>query len=147
MTTVDEPNFSEAQVGDKVRVKDGSHAGLRGVIAAKQGRKLRVELTSGEVVDFPPDHLTNLSLAARRAWSSMPKRAGRPKSQAPRKKMVSMRLDVDVWRDLSLAAEFGLIPSREEAVNRWLRDHLRFLLKGHHRAPPTRRVVTDNREK
>ena len=42
----------------------------------------------------------------------------------PTKKMVSLRIDVDVWRLLAQAAELGFIPSREAAVNSWLREHL-----------------------
>ncbi len=54
----------------------------------------------------------------------MPKRAGRPSLPVPRKKMVSIRIDVDVWNRLGEAVELGLIPSREEAVNAWLHQHL-----------------------
>jgi uncharacterized protein (DUF4415 family) len=54
----------------------------------------------------------------------MPKRAGRPRLDEPRKKPVSLRLDVDVWRLLIQAAEQGLIPNREQAINAWLREKL-----------------------
>ncbi len=118
------------QPGDKVRVRTGPHKGNRGILQGEENDLLRLRLASGEVLLAEPENLTNFSLAARRAWSVMPKRAGRPQSPQPRKKMVSMRLDADLWRQLGHAAEIGLIQSREHAVNSWIRERLEELLRG-----------------
>src|ERR1041385_354465 len=114
--------------GDKVRVRSGQHAGERGVVQEEKGEYLVVHLGSGDDVELPPSQVTNYSLAARRAWQNMPKRTGRPKSNIQRKKMVSMRLDIDTWERLGIAVEMGMINSREEAVNTWLRDRLDALI-------------------
>ncbi len=116
------------QMGDKVRIRAGIHARVRGVIRAERNGVFVIESNDGDLVHVEADDLTNYSLAARRAWQTAPKQAGRRPLQTPRKKMVSLRVDVDVWRGLSQAAEFGLIPSREQAVNQWLREHLSALL-------------------
>ncbi len=110
--------------GDKVRVRVNPHRGVRGVIDAVQDGFLRIRLTSDDVVDLQPADITNYSLAARRAWQAMPKRAGRPPGPGPRKKMVSLRLDAEVWGRLAQAVERGLITSREQAVNAWVRERL-----------------------
>jgi len=115
------------RVGDKVRLRNG---GERGVVQAVRNEGLEIELTSGEMRHVYGDEVTNFSRAARRAWVVMPKRAGRPRQlNAREKRMVSLRLDVEVWRGLALAAEMGLIPSREQAVNKWLRQALAALLR------------------
>jgi hypothetical protein len=41
--------------------------------------------------------------------------------------MVSVRIDVDAWDSLATAVERGLIRSREQAVNQWLREKVREL--------------------
>ncbi len=84
-------------------------------------------LDEGSSIRVEQKEITNYSLAACRAWQKMPKRAGRPQSPNPRKKMVSMRIDVDVWERLGEAVESGLIPNKEEAVNVWVRDQLEHL--------------------
>ncbi len=118
------------QLGDKVRVRTGPHKGDRGILQGEENDLLELKLDSGEVLLLEPEKLTNFSLAARRAWNVMPKRAGRPLSSVPRKKMVSMRLDIDLWQQLGYAVELGLIHSREHAVNRWIRECLDELLRG-----------------
>src|SRR5579863_3559689 len=120
------PNPDGFHLGDKIRIRNGPFAGARGIIHAEVDGLLEILLDESEsntVTVFVED-ITNYSLAARRAWQIMPKRAGRPQLAAPRKKMVSMRLDVDVWNRLGEAVELGLIHSREEAVNAWLREKL-----------------------
>jgi uncharacterized protein (DUF4415 family) len=112
--------------GDKIRIRNGSFAGTRGIIRGEVDSLLEIQLDGSEshTVTVPVEDITNYSLAARRAWQVMPKRAGRPQLPLPRKKMVSMRLDVDVWDRLGDAVELGLITNREEAVNLWLREKL-----------------------
>ncbi len=54
----------------------------------------------------------------------MPKR-GRPRTST--KKMVSMRLDVEVWEELGKAKQAGKIRSREQFVNDVLREKVEAL--------------------
>jgi len=112
------------QLGDKIRVRSGSYTGARGVIRAELDGLLEIELDENKIVSVPVKDVTNYSLAARRAWQVMPKRSGRPQLSTPRKKMVSIRLDIDVWNRLSEAVELGLIAGREQAINTWLRQEL-----------------------
>lgn len=113
------------QPNDKVRIRSGEHAGARGVVRSEANGLVEIILSTGEIMQLRLDEITNYSLAARRAWQVMPKQAGRPKSHTPaRKKMVSVRVDQDLWKRLAEAVECGLISSREEAVNVWLRERL-----------------------
>jgi hypothetical protein len=115
------------QPGDKIRVRSGSYKGARGVIRAELNGLLEIQLDDSKIICVSTKEVTNYSLAARRAWQVMPKRAGRPQLSTPRKKMVSMRLDVDIWNRLGEAVDLGLITNREEAVNTWLRERLNSL--------------------
>ena len=126
------------QSGDKIRVRSGPHGGARGVIRTELDGLLEIQLDDRDIVTVPIEDVTNYSLAARRAWQVMPKRAGRPQLAAPRKKMVSMRIDVDVWNRLGQAVDLGLISSREEAVNSWLREQLDILQKGQNMSNETK---------
>src|SRR5438874_1259694 len=121
------------QTGDKIRIRSGPYSGARGVIQAEVDGILDVLLDEGSRLHMEPQEITNYSLAARRAWQTMPKRAGRPQSSSPRKKMVSMRIDVEVWERLGEAVDLGLIPNREEAVNTWLQENLNALLDFTHK--------------
>lgn len=112
------------QSGDKIRVRFGPYTGARGIIQAEKEGRLEIQLDDGDTILIGFEEITNYSLAARRAWQVMPKRAGRPQLLTPRKRMVSMRIDVDVWDQLGNALEMGLIANREEAVNTWLRERL-----------------------
>ena len=117
-----------AQIGDKVRFRFGIHAKERGIVQATVGSLLEIQLEKGGLIQAGPEEITNYSLAARRAWRVMPKRAGRHQLETPRKKMASLRLNVDVLDDLDKAAELGLIPNKEQAVNTWVRQKLDLLL-------------------
>ena len=116
------------QIGDKIRIRSGPYSGARGVIQAEINGGVEVLLDEGNSIHIEPKEFTNYSLAARRAWQKMPKRAGRPQSPTPRKKMVSMRIDVDVWNLLQEAVERGLISNREKSVNDWIREQVILLL-------------------
>ncbi len=120
------------QSGDKIRIRSGSYTGARGIIQAESNGLLEIQLDESSIVHVVSDEVTNYSLAARRAWKTMPKRAGRPQLSTPRKKMVSIRLDVDLWDRLGEAVELGLVPGREQAVNTWLRQHLDLLFDEDH---------------
>jgi hypothetical protein len=113
------------QIGDKVKIRSGSHAGARGVIQGEDIGLIHVRLETGEVVNLTALEITNFSLAARRAWEVMPKKSGRPTLDEPRKKMVSLRLDVDVIEMLDKASELSLIENKTEAINKCLRTELR----------------------
>ncbi len=121
-------NTAGTQVGDKVRIRSGDHAGERGLIDEVADASVLVRFDTGEQVLMPLDNITNYSLAARRAWESMPKRAGRPVSVGAQKKMVSIRLNSEVWELLGKAVDLGLIRSREHAINAWLRERVNCVL-------------------
>lgn len=121
-------NDESLQLGDKVRLKSGPHEGARGVIQAEIGGTLEVTLDNGDVVQALPEDITNYSSAARRAWKAMPKRTGRPKGQKPVKRLVSMRLDVDILDMLREAIELGLLANREKTINDWIRERASSLL-------------------
>lgn len=117
------------QISDKVKIRSGSHAGARGVIQGEDIGLIHVKLETGEVVNLTALEITNFSLAARRAWEVMPKKSGRPALDEPRKKMVSLRLDVDVLEMLEQASLRGIILNKSETVNRILRENLKALFK------------------
>jgi hypothetical protein len=118
-----------ALIGDKVRIRSGTHAKERGIVQAKVGESLEIQLDEGTLVYVEPKEITNYSLAARRAWRTMPKQAGRHQLAVPRKRMVSLRLDIDILDDLTEATKSGLIPNKEQAVNTWLRQQLDLLFR------------------
>lgn len=119
----------ETFIGDKVRIRSNAYAKKKGVVQAKAGELLEIQLDEGPLIHVEPSELTNYSLAARRAWQTMPKQSGRPQLAVPRKRMVSLRLDIDVFDDLDKAAKSGLIPNKEQAVNNWLRQQLDLLFQ------------------
>lgn len=119
---------SDHRVGDKIRLKSGLHAGLRGNIQGATGELVSVILPTGDVVETSSSHLTNYSLAARNAWANMPKRAGRPARNGRKKRMLSLRLDEDILELLDLAVARGLIPDKTTAISGWLRLHLQNLM-------------------
>jgi hypothetical protein len=134
MLTLNERNMEEQpqeqedyRVGDKVRIRSGVESGARGIIRKELDGLLEVELLDGRITTTLLDDITNYSLAARRAWRSMPKKAGRPSNQVPKKRMVSLRIDVDLWERLGEAVEQGILPSREQAINEWVREKLESL--------------------
>lgn len=121
-------NHTGLRLGDKVRIRSGPRAGARGTISADLDERLEIELSAGDRIPVLPEDNTNYSLTARRAWKVMPKRTGRPKGRKPVKRMVSMRLDSDVCDMLHEAAERGLIPNCEKAVNDRVREQVMPLL-------------------
>ena len=126
-------NLSAHLIGDKVRIREGKDQGARGRIETINSDFLGVRLDSGAVVLVNNGRITNFSLAARKAWRSMPKRSGRPRSDTREKRMVSIRIAGEVWDRLGEAVEAGLIQSREQAVNEWLQLHLEELFSSYDR--------------
>lgn len=110
-------------LNDKVRIKEGEHKGRKGIVAEAQSEYLSVSI-DGDKILVSPEHVTNYSLAARRAWQKIPKKSGRPRSSKPRKKMVSIRVEIESWELLGRAIELGYVSSKEEAVNSWIKEKL-----------------------
>ena len=77
-------------------------------------------------VRVPQQATTNLSLAARKAWASMPDRkVGRPRGSKTVDRMsVTLRIDRDVWDRFLEAERRGRIADRTEVVNAWFRREL-----------------------
>ncbi len=140
----DSPDDREpARAGDKVRMKNGPHAGARGVIRSARGDRLRVRLPDGASVVVIASDITNYSAAARLAWKRMPKRAGRPLA-LERKVRVSLRIDSGTWTALAVHAARGHIRSREHLTNVLLHRALQRLDAGAdavNRQRPSRRTV------
>jgi Arc/MetJ-type ribon-helix-helix transcriptional regulator len=104
------------RAGDKVRIKSGAHAGIRAVLA-KVSRNLLIAVVDGvDTLMVPPDSVTNFSLAARKAWAVMPKRSGRPPAAHPPKRMVSLRLDIELLSRLDEAVRSGAVENRSQGI-------------------------------
>src|SRR5262249_18889010 len=115
------------EAGDKVRLKAKSHLGLRGIVEATKGDKLVIRLEdSGQKVFVAPEEVTNLSLAARKAWMSTPdRRVGRPKGMRFCDRVsVTLRIDRDLWEQFRSKEAIGLIDDRTATINSWLREKL-----------------------
>jgi uncharacterized protein (DUF4415 family) len=121
------------QAGDKVRLKAEPYLGARGVVEQPQGSHFLVRLdTSGEVVRVAPAEVTNYSLAARKAWESMPdRRVGRPKGSGTSDRVsVTLRIDRSLWERFRQAESAGLIGDRTETINAWVSERLNELEGG-----------------
>ncbi|MBI3302951.1 MAG: hypothetical protein HYZ72_12870 [Deltaproteobacteria bacterium] len=117
----------KTEAGDKVRLKARSHPGSRGIVEATRDGKLLVRLEdSGQRVLVVPEEVTNLSLAARKAWVSMPDRhVGRPKGMRFCDRIsVTLRIDRDLWEQFRLKESTGFIEDRTATINSWLREKL-----------------------
>lgn len=117
----------KAEAGDKVRLKAKGHLGARGIVEANKGGRLVVRLEdSGQRVLVVPEETTNLSLAARKAWVSMPDRhVGRPKGMRFCDRIsVTLRIDRDLWEQFQSKEATGLIDNRTATINSWLREKL-----------------------
>ncbi len=115
----------KTKVGDKVRVKEGSGAGLRGVVFLVGDSQLAVNLADGRQISARPEALTNFSLAARRAWAVMPKRAGRPAASIARTRMISVRIDARLLEETERGVEMGRFKNRTAAIEAGLKVVLR----------------------
>jgi hypothetical protein len=118
---------SEHRKGDKVRIKLGRFAGQRGILLRAHHAKWVINLVEEELtVLISSDELTNYSLAARRAWRSMPDRkVGRPAgSKVCDRVSVIFRVDRTLWNEFLNAEETGVIVDRTRMINECLRDVL-----------------------
>jgi len=124
-------------IGDKIRIKNlPGLKGERGVIEAVRESKLVVRTESGKNINLDPREITNFSLAARKAWKSMPKRkVGRPRGTSVSNRIsVTLRIDDDLWREFRQAEASGLISKRTEILNQWIREKLDQILHSKKRA-------------
>jgi hypothetical protein len=117
----------DARPGDKVRFTNETNYGDRGVIQKATATNIIIRLDeSGELVRVPFSAVTNFSLAARKAWESMPhRRVGRPKGTATTDRLsVTLRIDRELWEKFKHAEEAGLITDRTATINAWIAEKL-----------------------
>ena len=113
-------------VGDKVRFREGRCAGEHGVIESVAKDRLKVRLARGVAITTRVRTVTNLSLAARKAWVSMPdRRVGRPPgSKLSDRVSVTLRIDRELWERFRGLESKGRIADRTKLINGWLREKL-----------------------
>ena len=113
----------KSKVGDKVRVKLSQ---ARGVVRGVRGSNLLVLLDEGTTESVKDSEVTNFSLAARKAWESMPeRRVGRPKgTQTTDRVSVTLRIDRELWEKFRSLEKTGLITDRTGTVNKWIAEKL-----------------------
>ena len=120
----------QARPGDKVRLKNNGQPGPRGVVERIAGDALVVRVEeSAELLRVPAEEVVNFSLAARKAWKSMPdRRVGRPKgTRLCDRVSVTLRIDRDLWEQFQSDEDRGLIKDRTATINSWLRRKLEAL--------------------
>jgi uncharacterized protein (DUF4415 family) len=119
----------QTRAGDKVKMKVGEHKGKKGVVTrlAATNRLIVQVHGSKRPVEAFTDDVTNFSLAARRAWKSMPARkVGRPKgARSTDRVSVTLRIDRDLWEDFRRKEHRGLITDRTAIINLWMRQKLK----------------------
>lgn len=117
--------MSEHKKGDKIRIKAGRFTGQRGILMRPHSGKWIVSLTEKDLTLLvSTEEVTNYSLAARRAWRSMPDRkVGRPAgSKVSDRISVIFRVDRTLWAKFLSAEEAGLILDRTTVINDCLRQ-------------------------
>ncbi len=124
---------TKAQTGDKVRLKANGQRGPRGLIEKVRGCRLMVRLDDSEKsVEVTGREITNFSLAARKAWVTMPKRrVGRPKGMKFCDRVsVTLRIDRELWEQFRQMESSEIIDDRTATINGWLREKLAELENG-----------------
>ena len=119
--------------GDKVRLRGGRTAGARGVVESVEGERLIVRLDGHRTtMRVPQTAVTNLSLAARKAWKTMPARnVGRPKGgRLTDRVSVTLRIDRATWARFQIYEDDGAILDRSALINAWLERGLDELARG-----------------
>ena len=119
--------MSENKKGDKIRIKSGKFAGERGILIRPHTGKWIVSMHNRDLTALvSSEEVTNFSLAARRAWRSMPDRkVGRPTgSKVSDRISVIFRIDRTLWNQFMIAEEAGIIADRTTVINECLRDVL-----------------------
>jgi hypothetical protein len=124
------PNVTSSQhrPGDKVRLNAKAQTpGLRGIVTEAETHFVIIKNTKdGSPLRVLPEHLTNFSLAARKAWKKMPeRRVGRPRgSRVCDRISVTIRFDRELWQRFRAAETRGLVTDRTATFNTWLEEHL-----------------------
>lgn len=116
-----------ANVGDKVRIKNGAHVGERGHVTKIHKETMTVSLDrTDNNIRIPASDVTNFSLAARKAWKKMPqRRVGRPKGSGTTDRVsVTLRIDRELWNQFKMAERAGLIENRTATINEWFAEKL-----------------------
>lgn len=113
----------KSKIGDKIRVKSSL---ARGIVEQIEGSTLVVSLDDGSMASVKSFEVTNFSLAARKAWESMPdRRVGRPKGTSRTDRVsVTLRIDRELWERFRHAEDAGLLTDRTAAVNEWITEKL-----------------------
>jgi uncharacterized protein (DUF4415 family) len=113
----------KAKVGDKIRIKISL---ARGVIEQVKGNTLSVSRDDGGEEIVESSDVTNYSLAARKAWESMPeRRVGRPKGTSKTDRVsVTLRIDRELWDRFKQAEKDELITDRTGVVNKLIAEKL-----------------------
>lgn len=109
--------------GDKIRIKRGELAGYRGILVRPMSGKWVVSVAQQDrSILLSAEDLTNYSLAARRAWCSMPNRkVGRPTgSKVSDRISVIFRIDRTLWNEFVATEQEGLIGDRTAVINECL---------------------------
>lgn len=90
-----------------------------------------------QVVTLCTDDFVNYSLAARRAWRSMPDRkVGRPLGTKLTDRLsVIFRVDRQLWSEFLAAEQEGLVPDRTSLINACLREILAAVRQKEFKAP------------
>lgn len=117
----------DAAPGDKVRLKGKTHHGKRAVVDEVRSKVLIVRLDgTGQLVQVSPAEVTNFSLAARKAWKSMPeRRVGRPRGSTTTDRVsVTLRIDRKLWEQFRRAEAAGRIEDRTSTINGWIEEKL-----------------------
>lgn len=120
----------EAQIGDKARLKDPARRGGRAVVVLVQSQRVVVRV-DGKDIEAAAEDVTNLSLAARKAWESMPdRRVGRPKgTRLCDRVYVTLRIDRELWQSFRQLEEDGVVSDRTTTINECLRAKVSELRK------------------
>lgn len=108
----------QAKSGDKVKLKRTSEV-ARGTILRIDGRHVLVQLDGSEkTLRLTEEGITNLSLAARKAWATRPnRRVGRkPGVRTSDRVSVTLRINRELWKQFRELENAGLIQNRTEFV-------------------------------
>ncbi len=120
----------ENMLGDRVAVRGSEGALTKGVIAQIAGDRVFVQVDdSDERVETESSKIRNYSLAARKAWASMPSRGvGRPRGSGLSNRVsVTLRIDRELWNRFKELERAGKISDRGDAID----ASLRHILKGY----------------
>lgn len=113
----------KAFVGDSVRFKRGPFKGRRGKVVGIAKELLVVQIDNKRS-SVNADEITNLSLAARKAWKNMPiRQVGRPRGSVQCDRVsVTLRIDRDLWEEFRKLEASGIVNDRTAIINAIIRE-------------------------